>query len=780
MRRIMGDPVATRVSLIYVALLSMFFSALLCARSADQRSGLADYVNPLVGTSGPDNANGHTFPGATLPFGMLQWSPETNNGFIRGHAGSYLYYDKLIRGFSLNHVNGPGCYVFGDVPILPLAGGIRTSPASDSDQYSAPFSHANETASAGSYAVQLDSGIKVELTSTVRTGLGRFSFPKMPDSTFLFNVGRNSTKVMDAAIEIQGDHKLSGKVVSGDFCGSKNRYTVYFVAEFDRPFEAPGTWKAGAVSHGSRTSIGPASGAFVSFNTLKNNVVLLKTAISYVSVENAWLNLYRENPGWGFDRVRHAAQETWNQELERIELTGGSTEEKKIFYTALYHAVLQPNIFDDVNGQYIGFDNRTHVVRSRHQYANFSGWDIYRSQVQLLALLHPKETSDMIQSLLADQQQGGALPLWPLANDETCSMVGDPSDAVIADAYAFGAVSFDTRAALKAMVNGATDPHARSKNCAVRKGVEDYLKFGYLGPDSGSGPAQTLEFTTADFSIAQFAKQTGDIPAYHVFLRRSQFWKNIFNPQSGYIEPRHNDGSYLPNLNPGLEEYDAGGKKAHHDRWVEGNAAQYSWMVPYNLRSLFDLMGGNDKVVRRLDDFFTKLNVGSNEPFFWMGNEPVFAVPWAYDFAGAPWRTQEVVRRIETELFSSQADGIPGNDDLGATSAWYVFAASGLYPAIPAVGGFCLNSPLFPSLIWHLGNKQTLRVVGLHASAPNSYVQSLTVNRAVYDSSWLTYERLARGANLVFELSDKPNKKWASAPLDGPPSFDDLVNAQSK
>jgi predicted alpha-1,2-mannosidase len=694
---------------------------------------------------------------------MIQWSPETDSGFVK-NPGSYIYGDSAIRGFSLNHLSGPGCAVLGDVPIMPVVGAVTSSPTASPTAYSSKFSHTNEQASPGFYAVSLDSGVKIQLTVTTRAGIGSFTFPASADSTFLFEVGRNATGVRNATIEFTGNQRISGSVVTGAFCGAPNKYTVYFAAEFNRPLAKFGTWEGSAVNSGRRFVSGPHTGGFVGFDTTQDQAVELKVALSYVSVANARKNLDQEIPGWDFEMARKAAHDTWNHELGGIAVSGGTDEENRVFYTALYHVLLQPNVFSDVNDGYIGFDNRIHVAKGYTQYANFSGWDVYRDEVQLLALLHPKETSDMMESLVMDEQQGGGLPIWPVANDEACQMVGNPSSAIIADAYAFGARSFDTRAALKAMLKGATQPDVKSKTCLEWDSLENYLKHGYLsvddrGQQSLSGPSQTLEFTTADFSIAQIAKALGETATYQTFMKRAQFWRNTFNTRTGYIEPRRKNGSFI-SVDPASPNY-----------YVEGNAAQYSWMVPYNLRTLFDLMGGNTAVVKRLDQFFTELNAGQDRPYFWIGNEPVFAVPWAYDFAEAPWGAQAVARRVENELYTSKPDGLPGSDDLGAMSAWYVFAALGGYPAIPGVGGLCLDSPLFANATVHLGNGQVIRIDAEDASPTNPYVQSLTLDGKPYERTWLPYETLSQGATLQFKLGATPNRDWGSKPDDAPPSF---------
>ncbi len=730
----------------------------------------ADDVNPFVGTT----ADGNTFPGATMPFGMIQWSPTS--GF-KEHAGGYVYTDNVIRGFSLNHLSGPGCPIMGDVPIMPWVGAITSSPAADIESYSANFSHANETASPGYYSVGLDNGVMAELTVTTRAGIGRFEFPSSAGANVLFKTSQtaNHNGVGTATVEIVGNNKISGSVATGGFCSYPNKYTVYFAAEFNHPFTRFGTWKGSLVKGGQRSVSGPNTGGFVGFDTTQNQTVEIKVAISYVSVANAWNNLDQEIPGWDFDAERKAAHETWDHELGLIAVSGGTRAEDRVFYTALYHALLAPNVFSDVNGEYMGFDNHVHVAKGYTQYANYSGWDIYRDEMQLISLLHPKEASDMIQSLVVDEQQGGGLPMWPVANHEACQMVGNPACPIIADAYAFGARDFDAKAALKAMLKGATQPGANCNGCMEWDSLSSYLKQGYLGPDdkghkpgSHSGPSQMLEFTSADFSIAQMAKALGDTSTCQTFMKRAQFWQNTFDTKTGYITPRRKDGTFI-SVDPGSSKY-----------YVEGNAAQYSWMVPYNMASLIHLMGGNAAVIKRLNTFFTELNAGSNQPYFYIGNEPVFAVPWAYDFAGAPWGVQDVTRRVETQLYTDKPDGLPGNDDLGAMSAWYVFATLGAYPAIPGVGGLALGSPLFTKTVFHLGNGMVVNIDGINASAANPYVQSLTIGGNPYERTWIPYDTFSQGATLEFTLGPTPNKDWGNKPDDAPPSFTEGMVTLSK
>jgi predicted alpha-1,2-mannosidase len=751
--------------------------------SSQTDGNFAQYVNTFIGTGRGTaqefiggGAGGNTFPGATLPFGMVQWSPDTMGGFSREEAGSYVYNDDAIRGFSLTHLSGPGCPVYADVPFMPFEGEVRASPASDRDAYMAKFSHEHERAAPGYYEVTLDSGIKVSLTATARSGVGTFAFSSSKDAGLLIDVGRDATGVTDASLNFTGDRQVSGSVKSGRFCDTRNQYKLYFFAEFDRPFKSFGTWREAGIKRGERAVEGAKIGGYVSFDTMTNKLVQLKVGLSYVSVKNAELNLRAENGGRDFAAVRDAASARWNQMLGRIEVGGGTLAERQVFYTALYHALLHPNVFSDVNGEYVGFDNRVHVARGRAQYANYSGWDIYRSEAQLLALLFPSEASDMMQSLVMDAAQGGGLPKWSVANDESGVMVGDPSVPIIASAYAFGAKNFDTKGALKAMLKGATDPAARSKTYAQRGALDEYLKYGYIPIENevwGSS-ATTLEYTTADFAIAQFAKSLGDRTTYRTFMRRAQYWKNMMDRETGLIHPRDLKGAFIGGLDVRTRGFTSKlpWDPTMENGFVEGNAVQYTWMIPYNMRALFDNMGGNERVVKKLDDFFKELNAGPHRPYFYIGNEPVFGVPWSYNFAGAPWRSQSVVRRVMTALFTNQPGGLPGNDDLGATSSWYVFAALGLYPLIPAVGGFVLNSPLFPSVKIHLKGGRRLKIEGVGAQRDAPYVQELRLNGRLYESTWLPLSIAARGATLRFKLGTVPNKNWASKPSAAPPSFE--------
>ena len=723
---------------------------------ASSNLNLTQYVNPFIGTApggssfGFSGDSGDTFPGATYPMGMVQWSPDTTSNL----PGGYYYPDSTIKGFSLTHFSGRGCTVYQDIPFMPYVGTIDVSPATHSSIYNSRFSHSSESAHPGYYRVHLDGpNVKVELSVTRRTGMGQFTYPASTASTMIINAGGNINGNTNASATITTrSDEVTGFDTSTVGCGS-NHYTLYFAARFDRPFTSYGTWNRGIVDYGSTSSTGSQSGAFVIFDTTSKQVIHVQVGISFVSVANAQANLAAEHGNFNFTTVRNNADAAWNSRLKSIQVQGGTPDELIAFYTALYHAFVHPNIFSDDNGQYLGFDGKVHTVPNGHiQYENIPGWDEYRSLIRLRAILAPSETSDIAQSLVNDAWQGdGHLPRWEQANVDSHGMNGDGGTLMVAEAYAFGATNFDTAGALSAMINGQS---------RVREGLGDYLNLGYVSASTTGNSADiTQEYTNADFAIAQFAHSLGDTVDYATYLHRSGNWQNIFNASSGYIQPRNGDGSWVANFSPTSD-----------NGFQEGDSAQYSWMEPFNLRGLFDLMGGNGTVVGRLDTFFTRLNDGPSSPYAFMGNEPSFEVPWEYDFAGAPSHTQNVVRRIQTQLFKNSPGGLPGNDDGGAISSWYVFAAIGLYPEITGVGGFVIGSPLFTSVTIHLVGGHTLQLNASAASDADPYVQGLNLNGYATTSLWLPWNSVQNSATLDFTLGSSATN-WGSDPGDAPPSY---------
>ncbi|HEY4388253.1 MAG TPA: glycoside hydrolase family 92 protein, partial [Ktedonobacteraceae bacterium] len=492
----------------------------------------------------------------------------------------------------------------------------------------------------------------------------------------------------------------------------------------------------------------------MTFNTSKTTAISVNVGVSFVSTGNAQENATSDAPSVDFASSLTQAHNLWDTSLSAIKIAGGTAEQEATFYTALYHSLLQPNIFSDANGQYIGFDRLVHKVAAGHaQYANYSGWDIYRSEIQLVSLLAPDKASDIVQSMVNDYTQGGLLPKWSQANGESFVMVGDPSDAIISSAYAFGATNFDTKSALAAMIKDATTTNDD------RPGLNYLETLGYEPSDGSYGccdfygaASTTLEYNTADFSIGSFAQALGDTADYQKFTTRAQDWENLFNPSTGYLEPRNANGSFEAGFNPSSQS-----------NWVEGNGAQYNWMVPFNLSGLFAAFGGNAKATQRLDTFFTQTNAGPDQPYAFLGNEPTLETPWEYDYLGAPYKTQNIVRQVEDTLYSTGPGGLAGNDDLGEMSSWYVFAALGMFPETPGTANLALGSPLFTSATVQRDSGQTIQINAPQASISTPYVQSLTVNGTASTKPWLPASFIASGGTLDYTLSDTANTTWGSS-----------------
>jgi predicted alpha-1,2-mannosidase len=720
-------------------------------------------VNPFIGTSGTQQGGPiDTFPGADVPFGMLQWSPDTPS---QNAGGGYEYNDRATTGFSVTHLSGPGCNVFGDFAILPTLGSVN-DPAQAEDA----FSHAHEQASPGWYALALDNGVAVALTVTPRTGLGSFTFPAGTAANLLVNASSDQAGVTAADVHVVGNDEVTGSATSGAFCGMPDAFTVYFAARFDRPFSAYGTWRGASATPGSSASRGAGSGAWVTFDTARDTVVKIEVAISYVSVAGALANLRAENRGWDLNAVHAAALRMWRNVLGRIAISGATPSEQTTFYTALYHAMLHPNVYSDANGRYRGFDGNVHRVRPGHvEYANYSDWDVYRSQIPLVALLDPDRAGDMMQSLVDAAQQSGALPRWALVNAPTSVMGGDSVDAVLAGGYAFGARGFDVRRAVAAMVRGASDPDLPRVDgwYVERPELAEYLRHGYVVNTHTTsvapvpnGASETLEYALDDFSIAQLARAADETRIYREFLRRSSNWENVFDTATGLVAPRDRHGAFMQ-----TPVADAG-----QSGFQEGNAAQYTWMVPQDPNDLIAAMGGRAQAQRRLDAFFTQLDAGQNLPYAWLGNEPSLGSPWIYLSAGEPWRTQAVVRRALLTLYADTPVGLPGNDDLGEMSAWYVWCAIGLYPQNPAMRFLDVGSPLFARVVITAPNGPTIAIDAPAAADDAPYVQSLSINGRATQQTWLELP-LHGNVDLAFVLGAVPNEQWGTASDDAPPSF---------
>ena len=589
----------------------------------------------------------------------------------------------------------------------------------------------------------------------------------------LFKIGDSSVANSGATARIAGSDEVVGSATGGSFCGAATPYTLYFVARFAKPFSSYGSWTPSGVTPGSNNTSGAESGVWLNFGSDRvAKKVTMKIGISYVSVQNAARNLKAEDPGWSTNVVASRTQREWNADLGTIQVSGGTTSQLTLFYTALYHSLLAPETYSDVNGQYLGFGCSTigqscgvetsplgHV-----QYSEFSGWDIQVSEIPLLAILFPQVASDMAASLVNDALQGGAFPRWPVANYETGVMEGDPADEIIAEAYAFGAQGFDVPEALQLLVRGATDP---SVGTAVISGQETYLEryglseyedLGYVSSDTaGFGASTTLQYATDDFAVSRIAQNLGDTTDASALAASSNNWSNLYDPSTSTMEDKDASGNWVP------ATYSGGSQIGFR----EGNAAQYTWSVPQNLPGLFAAMGGDAIAIANLNQFFSASQVNTSDPYFTATNEEDLIAPWEYDATSAPWKTQALTRSILNEYYGTGPNGIPGNDDLGELSSWAVWDMLGLYPLVPGTDVLAIGAPLFPQVTVRPtdGSSVTIDAEGAGEGAP--YVQSVALDGHGLSSSWIEWNGLDPGASastaLAFVMGPTSNTGRTSA-----------------
>ena len=728
---------------------------------------LAQFVNPFIGTV---PGSGNTYPGAQVPFGMISWSPQT----LDPSAVGYNYNTNRITGFGLVHSSGVGCGAACELPFIPTTMTLGQSPVTNSDAYSSTYSHTNEMASPGFYSVRLSSaGISFETTVKARSGIAHFDFPETSAASVIFNPNANANGVWDGAIQIDPmNQSICGWVKSGGFCQStENNYTVYFSARFDRPVKSFGIWQNEVRKDGVNRASGNRLASYITFDCSTSRRVAMKVGISFVSISNAQLNLDQEIPDWDFASVKAAARADWNKQLSRIQVEGGLNEDKTIFYTALYHSLMLPSIFEDVNGEYRGMDDQVHAVSAgHHQMATFSGWDTYRTQAQLWGLLYPEMASDVCSSFLAMSRQskykgGGGLPLWSLFNDETRIMIGYPADAYIANAYAFGATNFDLMALKEVMVDSGKNERWCGRNVNVTwEFLSEYKKYGFCPDDlMPAACSRNVEYSVADFAVGQFCEALGDSADAAYFIKRSQGVFNLINPQWGYLQRKKQDGTWVTPFD-----------RFSGDGFTEGNSAHYTWTIPHSLKKLIQLAGGKEKAEAKLDELTSQLANGYdyNSKYYEAGNEPCFGVMPVYNWLAKPWKAQEKIRTVLMNCFSDKSNGIPGDDDSGAMSAWYVFAAIGLYPEIPGVGGFTVLSPLFPKTMIQLPNGKFVKIVAKNASRTSKFIQSMKINGNANSKLWLPLGKLESGASIDFKMGSLPNTNWGVSDLDVPPSLE--------
>jgi len=728
------------------------------------------YVNNFVGTGG----HGHTHPAAAVPFGMVQIGPDTfNEGW--DWCSGYHYSDSSIMGFSHTHLSGTGVGDMMDVMVMPMTGELRTEPGTrekPGSGYRSRFSHSKESATPGYYSVMLDDyGIKAELTATERAGFHRYAFPKSEQSHILIDLNHRymsgSSKVLEAALNIEGETLITGfRRVQ---CWAPNRH-VYFAMRFSKPFTGAGIVADGRRDASSRHARGTNLKAWVDYRTEAGEQILVKVGLSGVSVGGALKNLDQEMPDWSFDGIREKARQTWNRELSKIRIEGVSGADREVFYTALYHTMLAPQLFDDVDGSYRGMDGQVHRAVGFHNYGTFSLWDTYRAIHPLYTLIQPERVPGMVQCLIAmtDESPQKTVPIWPLAGNETGCMIGYHAVDVIAEAWLKGFKGFDIERAFRLMRAQAMMDEYR--------GLGLYKKLGYVPCDrEAESASKTLEYSYDDWAIAQVAKALGKTGDYKLFVGRAANYRNLFDRSTSFIRPKTAGGDWAAPFDPK--------KTGTSNRWrdfTEANSWQYSWAAQHDPKGFMNLLGGRAKFMEKLDQLFEQSTEVEGEVpvdmtgligMYAHGNEPSHHIAYLYNYAGAPWKTAERVRGIIRSMYKTGPEGLPGNEDCGQMSAWYLLSALGFYPVDPVSGNYVIGSPMFSRATIDLGNGRLLSIEAHNVSPENLYIQSATLNGRPLTKSWMSHQEVAPGGKLLFEMGRRPNKRWAESESEVPPSM---------
>jgi predicted alpha-1,2-mannosidase len=754
-------------------MLVAFLVLIVCAAHAQSSGaeGPAASVNPLIGTGGDPDDGINLFPGATTPFGMVQLSPDTED-----HGFGYHYIHKRIKGFSMTHMSGPGCANEGNVFFTATTGPIVTQVS----DFQSPYSHKMETAKAGYYQVQLlEWGINAELSATDRTGVARFTFPGGKAANLVVPVSHTLNHTSAASVRVVGDSRIEGYVENHAFCDMKPTYKVYFVMTFSRPFSSFGTWtapdiySAGTIAAGSR-SVEQGDhqkwvGAYASWAPeQREQTITAKIGISYVDVAGAETNLQAEAEKKDFNIIRSEADSAWNKELSVIDISGGIPTERKVFYTALYHSLLMPSIFSDADGRYRGFDGQIHKVPSGHSiYANFSGWDIYRSEIPLLAMIAPRRMEDMAQSIVLMYQQGGWIDRWPQINLYTNDMIGSPLSIALATAWLDGIHGFDMDAAWEGMLKDATQAPPPGSPYLGEQGIDWVNKVHYVPNDKvdyGS-VAMTQEYALAYSSLYRLAVALGKTSDAKMLYERAFYYRNLFNPGDRFFRPRNADGTWVPDFNPAQDGHG----------FVEGTGWHYLSFVPSDMAWLEKAIG-RDLFNQRMTEFFNDPEPGWYAHYYNPYNETALQAPYVFNFSGQPWKSQRVVRRVLHENYFDAPDGVPGNDDCGAMSSWAVLSMMGIYSVDPASLAYELVGPTFPEIVIHLQDPYTGKAFRIETSPDSEskpYIQNVTLNGEKHTRNWVSFQEIRAGGTLHFTLGSKPNQAWGSEVNDAPPSLSD-------
>ncbi|MGW1199808.1 GH92 family glycosyl hydrolase [Streptomyces sp. NPDC002536] len=739
---------------------------------------LTDLVNPFIGTEN----EGNTFPGAAVPFGMVQFSPDT------GHDTGYDYKDSHIRGFSTVHLSGVGCRLGGDLPVLPTTGDVTET---DNARYAAGFSHRDESARPGYYRVKLTSGITTELTATARTGRQRYTFPATGKANVLFDAGQSLHRTVSSSVQVVDDRTVRTTITGRGFCQDTKPYTVYTLTRFDRPFAAYGTWKDDRVSTGTRASSSSGrNGAWVRFDTTRNRAVEASTAVSYVDANGAERNLRAEEAG--FDRTSEAARDAWERRLSDVGVQGGSRTLRRTFYSSLYRSFLSPNVGSDTDGRYTGWDQRVHQTKNFTYYQNWSLWDTYRTQAQLLSLLAPREARDMALSVLRIDAESGWLPKWGYGTVETNIMTGDPVTPYLTNAFEQGLLTGHEEEAYRALKKNADGVPPASSPAVGREGNVQYIKDGYVpylpdrkqqkpgDSDFRQGASATLEYAVADGALSRMARALGHRADADRYAARSRNYRKVFDRSTGFFRPRDAKGAFTGSADP-----------AKSPGFHEGTAWQYQWLVPQDLPGMMELIGGRDAADKRLDSFFaydrlvrdperTAREVWVNGPYDYYNadkynpqNEPDLIAPYTYLATGRPWKTTDVVHAALT-LFTDTPTGMTGNDDLGTMSAWMVLSSIGVFPVQPGTDVWGLSTPVFDRVdlrldrTWYPHGRFTVTAPG--TSNRDRYVRSVQLDGRGLDRTYLTTAALKGGERLDFTVGPDPSG-WGTGVRAGAPAI---------
>lgn len=713
-----------------------------------QAGEITKYVNPFIGTGAIDGGlSGNNYPGATSPFGMIQLSPDTSEAPNWGDASGYDYNRNTIFGFSHTRLSGTGASDLIDITLMPTSSG-RTSSA---------FTHDEEKARPGYYQVMLkDEGINAELTTTQRNGIHRYQYPAGKDAEIILDMDHSADKgswgrrIINSQICILNDHAVEGyRIITG---WAKLR-KIYFYMEFSSPILTSTLRDGGRVHENTAVINGTNLHGCFRFGQLNGKPLTCKVALSSVSMENARQNMEQEAPHWDFDRYVAAADADWEKQLGKIEVKGTEVQ-KEIFYTALYHTMIQPNTMSDVNGEYMAADYTTRkVANNETHYTTFSLWDTFRASHPLYTLLEPERVTDFVKSMIRQYEYYGYLPIWQLWGQDNYCMIGNHSIPVITDAILKGIPGIDMEKAYEAVYNSSVTSHPNSP-------FEVWEKYGFMPENIQTQSVSiTLEQAFDDWCVAQLAAKLNKDTDYQRFHKRSEYYRNLFHPKTKFFQSKNDKGEWIEPFDP----YQYGGNGGHP--FTEGNAWQYFWYVPHNIQALMELTGGTKAFEQKLDTFFTSTykseqmnhNASGFVGQYAHGNEPSHHVAYLYNFAGQPWKTQKYVSHILNTLYNNTSSGYAGNDDCGQMSAWYVFSAMGFYPVNPADGRYIIGSPLLDECTLKLAGNKEFRIRTIRKSPEDIYIQSVTLNGKKHKDFFITHQDIMNGGTMVFKMGKKPS-----------------------